>query len=83
MYNTFSHTFISDTHGDKKFFLTYLKGAKEATYEGKINDDKAVKKFQMKKDGAGHWKIQEDGVPAWVSGLEQSFADQIEMRASK
>jgi hypothetical protein len=83
MYGTFSHTFISDTQGDKKFFLTYLKGAKVPTFEGKINDDKTVKKFQLKKDDAGQWKIQEEGVPAWVSELEQSFADQIEVRAAR
>jgi hypothetical protein len=83
MYSTFSHTFSSDTQGNKKFFLTFLKAAKEPTFEGKINDDKTVKKFQMKKNESGNWKIQQEGLPIWVTGLEQSFADQIEERATR
>jgi len=83
MYSTFSHTFNSETQGPRKFYLTYQKASKEPTFEGKINDDKSVKKFQMKKGENGAWKIQDEGLPGWVCGLEQSFSEQIEARASK
>ena len=83
MYSTFSHTFSSDTKGNKKFFLTFQKAAKEPTFEGKINDDKSVRKFQMKKNESGDWKIQQEGLPTWVTALEKSFADQIEERAAR
>lgn len=78
MYNTFSHTFTSSTHGDKKFYFTASKRGAGQTYEGKINDDKTVKKFQMKQDENSAWKIQPQKLPEWVLGLEQAFHDKIE-----
>ena len=83
MYSTFSHTFSSATHGEKKFFLSLAKMSKEPTFEGKINDDKTVKKFQMKKEDGGSWKIQTQQLPEWVMSLEQDFSDQIEVRAAR
>ena len=80
MYTTFSHTFTSETAGAKKFFFTVNKqdtGA-EAVYEGKINDDKSVPKFKMKRDAAGQWKIEGEKIPAWTMALENDFSSRIE-----
>ena len=80
MYTTFSNTFATATEGNKKFFFTVNKQDQGATpiYEGKINDDKSVPKFKMRKDDAGQWKIEGDKIPAWVIGLEADFAARIE-----
>jgi len=87
MYSTFSHTFPTEAQGDKKFFLTVNRPAagQETIFEGKINDDKAVPKFKMKKDGSGQWKIQATAskMPAWVLGLETAFGARIEEIAAR
>lgn len=80
MYTTFSNTFTTTTEGAKKFFFTVNKQDQGATpvYEGKINDDKSVPKFKMRKDAAGQWKIEGDKIPAWVISLEEEFSTRIE-----
>ena len=84
MYGTFSHTFSSATHGEKKFFLTYARNVATPSFEGKINDDKSVRKFQIKQDDAGTWKIQpQQNVPEWVMALEGDFSNEIETRATR
>ena len=85
MYTTFSNTFNSATKGDRKFFFTVNNqtGGAEPVYEGKINDDKSVKKFRMKKESDGSWKIQSQELPEWVLGLEKDFSDRIEASIGK
>jgi hypothetical protein len=80
MYTTFSSTFKSETAGDKKFYFTVNKQTGDAVpvYEGKINDDKTVPKFKMRKDEAGEWKISGEKIPAWVIAMEKDFGTRIE-----
>lgn len=87
MYSTFSHTFPTAAQGDKKFFLTVNKPAEgqETIFEGKINDDKSVPKFKMRKDVSGQWKIQPSTgkMPQWVFELEEAFSTRIEEIAAR
>jgi len=84
MYSTLSHTFSSPTHGEKKFYLTMQRNTVPVVFDGKINDDKTVGKFQMKQDEAGQWKIQPgNNVPAWVMELEGAFGERIEEIAAR
>lgn len=55
------------------------------TFEGKINEDKTVKKFLMKQDNAGAWKIdpQTARVQDWVMALEGDFSNRIEEIAKR
>ena len=80
MYTTFSNTFATPTEGNKKFFFTVNKQHLGAipVYEAKINDDKAVPNFKMRKDEAGAWKIEGVKIPAWVQNMEAEFGARIE-----